>query len=157
MNVSQSAAIHVTHPTSFMSSGFSMRSVAFAAGTMAETMKMQQSTSRAQPAKNQRFFPKTMLTQAYEVPAFDEIRLRFMNAYVMPNMMIPHTRTFAGASIPTVAMSVEVVISMLYAGAVPAIPIIVDSPMVRESFANFLQPFSIFERGGGRGFLGISS
>ncbi len=135
MAVSQRAAIAVTQFTLFMRSGLSMRSVALAAGTIADTIKIQQSTKSAQPAKNPAVFPKIILTHEYEVPAFAEILLRLINANVIPNIIIPHTKIVAGESRPAVATSVEVVISILYAGAVPAIHMTMDSQIPRVQAA----------------------
>lgn len=113
-----------------------MSRVAFAAGTMAETMKIQHSTSSAQPAKNPAVFPNIILTHEYDVPALAEILLRWIKANVIPNIMSPHIRILAGANIPAAAMSVDVVISILYAGAVPAIPITIDSAIQRVQAAS---------------------
>jgi hypothetical protein len=77
-----------------------------------------------------------MVTHAYDVPAFDAIRLRLINANVIPNMIRPHTRMLAGERSPAVAMMVDVVISILYAGAVPAMPMIIDSTSPSELLAN---------------------
>jgi hypothetical protein len=58
-------------------------------------------------------------------------------------MISPHIRILAGERSPAVAMSVEVVISTLYAGAVPAIPIIVDSIKPNELPVSFVWLFSM--------------
>ena len=110
MNVSQRAAIAVTQFTLFMSSGLNTRSVAFAAGTIAETMKIQHSTRSDHPAKNPVVFPNTILTQANDVPAFGATLFKLIKANAIPNIMSPHTRMLAGEKIPVVATMVEVVI-----------------------------------------------
>jgi hypothetical protein len=121
-----------------------MRSVALAAGTIAETMNIQQSTRSDHPAKKPAVLPKTILTHAYEVPAFGDILFKLIKESAIPNMMRPQTRILAGERRPAMAMMVEVVISMLYAGAVPAIPIIVDSTSPKEFFAKSARLFSWF-------------
>jgi hypothetical protein len=115
-----------------MSSGLKISNVAFAAGMTAETIKIQHSTRSAQPAKKPKVLPKIILTHAYDVPACGALLLRLINANAIPNIMRPHTRTLAGERRPAVAIIVEVVISMLYAGAVPAIPMTIESTRPRE-------------------------
>ena len=119
-----------------------MSNVAFAAGITAETMKIQHSTSNAQPAKKPKVLPKIMLTHAYDVPACGTLLLRLINEKAIPNITRPHTRTLAGERRPAVAMIVEVVISMLYAGAVPAIPITIESTRPSELDARVFDSFS---------------
>src|SRR5262245_34002346 len=112
-NVSHRAATMVTQFTLFIRSGLRINRVALAAGIMADTINTQQSTSSAHPAKKPGMRPRTMDTHAYEVPALAMARFRWMKANVMPNIASPQTRMLAGASVPAVPISVEVVISML--------------------------------------------
>src|SRR5574337_1032170 len=125
--VSHSAASSVTQWTLFISCGANTSSVALAAGIIADTMNTQHNTSSDQPAKKPSVRPNTIATHAYEVPALASARFMWMNANAMPNMIRPQASTLAGDSTPAVAMIVDVVISMLYAGAVPATPITTDS------------------------------
>ena len=125
--VRSAIATHVTHPTSFTRSGARTRRIAFAAGTVADTMNIQQRIRSDHPAKNPAVLPNIRVTQVNDVPAFGSIRLRWINAQAIPNMMSPEMRILAGEYIPAIPMIVKAVASMENAGAVPAIPMMRDS------------------------------
>lgn len=121
------AAIMVIKCTLLICEGAKIRRKALAAGTVAVTIKIHDATNNAQPAKKPHVGPKIFPTQAYDAPALGISLFKLMNASVIPNMIIPQYSTLAGDRRPTAAMIVEAVTSILYAGAVPAIPIVIDS------------------------------
>lgn len=125
-------AIPVTQSTLFTSSGASTRRIAFAAGTVAETINIQQRKRSAHPAKNPAVFPKIRETHANEVPALCSSLFRWINAQAIPNMISPDTRILAGEKTHAIPIIVNAVASIENAGAVPAIPIIRDSTVPRE-------------------------
>ena len=108
------------------------RRIALAAGTVAETMKIQQRTRSAHPAKNPAVFPKIVVTQANDVPALGFNRFKWINAHAIPNMTTPDMRILAGEKTHAIPMIVKAVASIEKAGAVPAIPMMMDSSIPRE-------------------------
>jgi hypothetical protein len=77
-------------------------------------------------------------THANDAPALGFILFKFIKAKVMPNIISPQYNMLAADSAPTAAIIVEAVTSMLKAGAVPAIPIIIDSQRPNDSFCSDL-------------------
>lgn len=130
--VRMAIATQVTHATLFTSEGATTRRIALAAGTVAETMKIQQRTRSAHPAKNPAVFPKIVVTQVNDVPALGLSLLRWMKAQAIPNMMNPEMSMLAGEKTHAIPMMVNAVASIEKAGAVPAIPMMMDSIVPRE-------------------------
>src|SRR5438105_1643589 len=127
MAVSNTAAMLVMRSTLFTCDGANSSRNALAAGMVPDTMNRHDATSSAQPAKNPAVLPKIFPTHAKEAPAFGSILLRWMKAKVMPNMIRPQYSRLATESTPTAAMMVVAVTSTLNAGAVPAMPMMIDS------------------------------
>lgn len=86
--------------------------MAFAAGTVADTIKIQQRIRSVHPAKNQTVFPNIFHTQAKEVPAFGSSLLSLINARAIQNIISPERRMLAGASIPVIPIIVKAVASI---------------------------------------------
>ncbi|MDI9354901.1 MAG: hypothetical protein QM532_01560 [Cyanobium sp. MAG06] len=128
----------------FIRSGENINNKAFAAGMVAETINRVDATNKVHPDINPRFTPNTLLTQVKDAPALASIFDKLAKENATPSINIPQYKIVAGDNTPTASINVLVAVSILNAGAVPAIPIAIDDHIVRTSSFNVLLLFFIF-------------
>ncbi|MCX8513885.1 MAG: hypothetical protein ORN26_02640 [Candidatus Pacebacteria bacterium] len=93
---------------------------------MAETMNREDATNNVQPDIKPIFIPKILLTQVNDAPALASIFDKCAKENATPSINIPQYRIVAGDKTPTATIRVLVAVSILNAGAVPAMPIAIE-------------------------------
>src|SRR5437868_3189795 len=102
-------------------------SVAVAIGMLPLTMNSNVAINSDQPEKKPKNDPKAAEVQRYEAPALTSRVPRAWYAFAMPSMGIANTTRAAGAKGPATPMRRAVPMATEEPGALPAIPIIIDS------------------------------